>query len=556
MTSRIQAQRFFSTTQRPANGSRPSGEIWLNFPDLKLGMIDPTQTAIDLLPVRVYSPAATYGPGDYARVAGVLQRAKITIPPHAFMQSEWDPVNAQSVNDLRYTTQTQNDARYYTQTQSNALFTTQAQNDARYWTQAQADGRYLKLTGGTLTGIIDVPLPGIGFGGGHHFGFGWDGTNTNYYVDSTFIGAIANQAWVNGRLGNYLPIAGGTITGALAVNGYTTLNNATINGTTTTGTMVASGAVYAGNRTALYHDGTRAYWWLDGSNTWQMQWTAGVLYYLNNVGTQLWRCDSAGSTYNAGNASIGNTLTANGTIYGNVGRIISQGAHNPSLCCYSTGTATAGGIWEESGTVYLGGMNGDGTPSATFGGFSSTIVFFASRTDFAAYYAGGTRNYQFQNNYLFRFTEGDGWLHYQAPAGYLMEIAPDGTFFVDVGQAFKPGGGSWAALSDPRFKCDEQPYACGLGKILQLKPISFRYDTDKVRHGVAGATYYGFNAEDVQQIMPEMVSTGTVRAADEDGTMMHALTLDLSALPLALVNAIQELATRLTRLENAHNATV
>jgi hypothetical protein len=116
MTTRNQLLRYLNTAQRPANGSRPSGELWLNFPDLKLGMIDASQNAVDIQAVHPYAATATYAAGDYATAGGIIQRAKAAIAPAAYDATQWDPLV----------------------------------------TRSNTDGLYLPLVGGTLTGPLSI----------------------------------------------------------------------------------------------------------------------------------------------------------------------------------------------------------------------------------------------------------------------------------------------------------------------------------------------------------------------------------------------------------------
>jgi len=232
MTSRIQEQRFSATATKPANGARPTGEIWLNLPDLRIGLIDPAQSAVDLLGVRQYAATSTYALGDYVVHAGDLLRAKTSLTPHAFAVGDWDSLPTQAFNDARYTTQAQNDLRYYTKTQSDAnyynktfidtTYYTRIQSDARYYTQAQTDARYLQLTGGALSGELTVGGNGVHYtaagGSNHAMAFGWDGAEILGWVDGVYIGGLATQTYVNNVAAQYLRLSGGTLTGAFGTD--------------------------------------------------------------------------------------------------------------------------------------------------------------------------------------------------------------------------------------------------------------------------------------------------------------------------------------------------
>ncbi|MBX9735415.1 MAG: tail fiber domain-containing protein [Phycisphaerales bacterium] len=80
--------------------------------------------------------------------------------------------------------------------------------------------------------------------------------------------------------------------------------------------------------------------------------------------------------------------------------------------------------------------------------------------------------------------------------------------FESNGNAFKPGGGSWAALSDPRAKHDIAPLAGTLDKLLNLRGYSFLYNDDRIASGLARpGTQIGLMADEVARIFPDWVST-------------------------------------------------
>ncbi|MBL0869226.1 MAG: tail fiber domain-containing protein [Phycisphaerales bacterium] len=80
--------------------------------------------------------------------------------------------------------------------------------------------------------------------------------------------------------------------------------------------------------------------------------------------------------------------------------------------------------------------------------------------------------------------------------------------FQSDGQALKPGGGSWAALSDPRAKHDIAPLTGTLDKLMSLRGYSFLYNDDRVASGQAlPGTQFGLMADEVARVFPDWVST-------------------------------------------------
>lgn len=184
MTARVQHYRLTTTNTSPAVSARPTGELWFNYPDQRIGFIDSAKAPQDLLGVRRHAATATYATGDFVFQAGQLYRAKAALAPKAFTASDWDQLIAQPFTD----------------------------------------GRYLQLSGGTLVGMLTLPA-----------------TTPTLATHATTKGYVDGQIATAGN-GRFLPIGGGTITGGLTVTGTTStqaINAAAINATTIT----ASGAI-------------------------------------------------------------------------------------------------------------------------------------------------------------------------------------------------------------------------------------------------------------------------------------------------------------------------
>jgi hypothetical protein len=84
---------------------------------------------------------------------------------------------------------------------------------AGYITQAAGDARYLQLSGGGMTGPIDMQTSKIVNLGSPVGGADSDAATKKYVDDS-----------VSGGIANYLPLAGGTMTGDIAMGGNSILN--------------------------------------------------------------------------------------------------------------------------------------------------------------------------------------------------------------------------------------------------------------------------------------------------------------------------------------------
>jgi trimeric autotransporter adhesin len=74
------------------------------------------------------------------------------------------------------------------------------------------------------------------------------------------------------------------------------------------------------------------------------------------------------------------------------------------------------------------------------------------------------------------------------------------------GSAGKPGGGSWGTYSDVRLKTLNGSFGSGLGQVMQLRPIRYRYKPDNGM-GIRDADeHIGVVAQEVQRVIPEAVT--------------------------------------------------
>jgi hypothetical protein len=92
--------------------------------------------------------------------------------------------------------------------------------------------------------------------------------------------------------------------------------------------------------------------------------------------------------------------------------------------------------------------------------------------------------------------------------------------------------------SDARLKTDIEDLSWGLADVLALRPVSYKWKTDKIEQG----TQYGFIAQEVQSVMPELIR----EFESADGTR---LGLEKEGIYAAMVKAIQELTARVVALE-------
>jgi hypothetical protein len=150
------------------------------------------------------------------------------------------------------------------------------------------------------------------------------------------------------------------------------------------------------------------------------------------------------------------------------------------------------------------------------------------------------------------------FIFFNLPASSNIQLDSTANFnFFGAGNAFKSGGGPWAAFSDERIKTVQGDYAPGLDEVLQLQPVRFTYrgnDTPargapSPHAGLSDRLFVGLVAQQVEAIFPGMVRT---REGFIDGEPVDDMReLDTTELIFALVNAVKTLAARVEALEAA-----
>ena len=199
---------------------------------------------------------------------------------------------------------------------------------------------FLRLTGGALSGGLQVGANGVSYAGfsNNAMAFGWNGS-VNMYVNGTYVGDVATTGYVSGRVGGYLPLGGGTISGDLAVNGRTWLG-------------------YAGASSTFYFGGDGNFANFRDANYKYRQWDGN--WY------DLWRTSDGLRVWGSPNGWMmtmdgGGSLTMQGYLRCNLGRIISispGGAATISMWTQPQGRCD--GFWSDGG-IYFGAMDGNGT---------------------------------------------------------------------------------------------------------------------------------------------------------------------------------------------------
>jgi hypothetical protein len=87
-------------------------------------------------------------------------------------------------------------------------------------------------------------------------------------------------------------------------------------------------------------------------------------------------------------------------------------------------------------------------------------------------------------------------------------VASNGDFTITA-QAFKPGGGLWAMVSDARLKANVEPIVGTLDRLLMLRGVRFEYRPEVTPKAMyLPGPQIGFIAQEVERVFPDWVSEG------------------------------------------------
>ena len=256
-------------------------------------------------------------------------------------------------------------------------------------------------------------------------------------------------------------------------------------------------------------------------------------------------------------------LTASGTVTG--ANVTATGVlHSNSTLTVAGASSLNGGATVSGGLTVAGGLNVT-TGLATFSGGVNGATSFNSNISAVNISAGGnvnagasvtTPDLGLPVNGAISCPSGAS-ITCDSAGNWFMTLGGSSNFVVNNNNAFKPGGGAWGTLSDERIKTVTGEYEAGLDEVLQLRPVTYTYkgnDTPTIggmsqHHHAAqsGKEFVGFVAQELEQIMPGMVSQGD---GFIDGRRVHDLrSVDTTELVFALVNCVKRLKAEIEELK-------
>jgi hypothetical protein len=323
----------------------------------------------------------------------------------------------------------------------------------------------------------------------------------------------------------------GAGTGARGVFG-TSLNGAGVSGTTT-GTPGASPAAGVMGTSS---NGYGVY----GITTWESTNGAAVYGYTATQGANaisgVQAGNDSGTAIIGQNTDLAGNLVATGeTIVGIGGGIgVSGKGMNVGVYGQPRNVNAVAGVWGSvdpacGSATTCAAVRGDAT--AGYG------VSASSSTNAAVYAVSGTNNAVLGINSV---TDTSAAAISAVP-GSTSGLAYWGAGGIQLtgGFAEKAGGGSWTAPSDKRIKKDVKDLELGLDELRRVHPVRFKYN------GLGGTEdngkeYVGVIAQELEQVLPSMVSTRDAKLHKGDAQNTKIELVDPSNFTYLLINAVKQ----------------
>ncbi|MEO0037340.1 MAG: hypothetical protein RIQ59_551 [Bacteroidota bacterium] len=124
---------------------------------------------------------------------------------------------------------------------------------------------------------------------------------------------------------------------------------------------------------------------------------------------------------------------------------------------------------------------------------------------------------------------------------------PSYLFQLQLDSAAKPSTNTWTIASDSRLKENIQNYTKGLSAILSIRPVTYDYNGKAGFSKIKGNI--GVIAQEVQNIVPEGVSTFSAKLNTTDTSDTVLYNFNSHAITYILINAIKELNQKISALE-------
>jgi hypothetical protein len=277
-----------------------------------------------------------------------------------------------------------------------------------------------------------------------------------------------------------------------------------------------------------------------GVTTWDSTSAAAVYGYTATQGANAISGVQAGN--DSGTAIIGRNTDLNGNLVGTGETIVGLGGGvgvagkglNVGVTGEPSNVNAVAGVWGSvdpacGSATNCAGVRGDAT--AGYG------VYANSSTNAAVYAVSGTNNAVLGMNSVTDTSAAA----ISAVSGSASGLAywGNGGIILTGSLAQKAGGGSWTAPSDKRIKKDVKDLGWGLAELLRVRPVLYKYN------GLGGTEddgkeYVGVIAQELEQVLPSMVSTREGKLRKDDAEKTKIEMVDPSNFTYLLINAIKQ----------------
>ncbi len=273
--------------------------------------------------------------------------------------------------------------------------------------------------------------------------------------------------------------------------------------------------------------------------------------YFNTTGSNnslLGRDAGYANTTGSFNSLVGyqsgyrNTTGYNNSFLGNRSGYANTSGYNNSFVGYEAGKANTTG----SGNAFMGfgagSVNTTGSGLTLIGNLANSSV--NNLTNATA--IGNRARVSASNALILGSINGQNGATASTRVG-IGTTAPGYRLHLNASDAAKVGGGSWVVASDKRLKKDIAQFSDGLNVLLQIKPVTFRYN-GKAGIDTEEKQFVGVIAQEMQKIAPYTVGQFTYQ--DSTGKTENYLDYDPNAVTYVLVNATKELKAENDALRN------
>lgn len=216
--------------------------------------------------------------------------------------------------------------------------------------------------------------------------------------------------------------------------------------------------------------------------------------------------------------------------------------------------------------VYGFSANSEIQNAGLFGLTNNTAIFNTGVLGLATF--GGVNDNFGVKGYATNDNAGAAFGVYGTTFGYASARASYGVYGEAFGDGIKYAGyfdgnvtvvGTINMVSDSRFKTNINPLTSGLSEILKLKTYSYQYSNSAIKSLDNSTKHRGFLAQEVQQILPELVSRNVHPAKYDERTKVKIsdskeyLSINYLELIPILTRAIQEQQTMIEELKQEIN---